>query len=346
MRTLALAAALFLAALSAAAQQPRILHGTVASIPASSDLGAQIRASKTAFIGYSVPEIESEHVMCCFTTYGDYRTGRTCSLDRDGSSFNSSDRDDMHVASSDLFAIVYRVENGEIARVRSYSMDCALDANGAAVTWIEGVDPKKSVALLVSMLGSSEHRSGSVMSTLAMHADASATAELERILSSSTAPDGTRGQAAFWLGQTRGRRGYEDVLAVAQSASASPHLREKAVFALSQSKEPGAIDALINLAKHDPTAHVRSQALFWLSQKAGNKAAGAIRASLDDDPDSGVRDKAVFAVSQLPNDESVPMLIELMKSHRDPSVRKKAAFWLGQKHDPRALAAIEDILRK
>ncbi|HXH90995.1 MAG TPA: HEAT repeat domain-containing protein, partial [Thermoanaerobaculia bacterium] len=78
----------------------------------------------------------------------------------------------------------------------------------------------------------------------------------------------------------------------------------------------------------------------------GNKAASAIRASVDDDPDSAVRDKAVFAVSQLPDDESVPMLIELMKSHRDPSVRKKAAFWLGQKHDPRALAAIEDILRK
>jgi len=26
-------------------------------------------------------------------------------------------------------------------------------------------------------------------------------------------------------------------------------------------------------------------------------------------------------------------------------VRKKAAFWLGQKNDPRALQAIEDILR-
>ncbi len=345
MRTASIAFAILLFAVAGGAQQPRILHGTVTSIPASPNLGAQIRASKTAFIGYSVPEIEGEHVMCCFNTYGDYHTGGTCSLDRDGSSFNSSDRGDLHVASSDVFAIVYRVENGEIARVRSYSMDCALDANGAAITWIDGVDPKKSVALLVSMVGNTERRSESVMSAIAMHADPSATTELERILNSSTTPDETRGKAAFWLGQTRERRGYEDVLAVAQS-SASPRLREKAVFALSQSKEPGAIDALINLAKHDPTAHVRSQAIFWLSQKAGNKAAGAIRASLDNDPDSSVREKAVFAISQLPNDESVPMLIELMKSHRDPSVRKKAAFWLGQKHDSRALAAIEDILRK
>src|SRR5258707_8524970 len=128
MRTALIALAILLFAVVSSAQQPRILHATVTPVAASPDLGAQIRASKTAFIGYSVPEIESEHVMCCFTTYGDYRTGGTCSLDRDGSSFNSSDRDDVHAASADVFAVIYRVENGEIAKVRSYSMDCALDA--------------------------------------------------------------------------------------------------------------------------------------------------------------------------------------------------------------------------
>jgi hypothetical protein len=345
MRTAPIALAILLFTAAASAQQPHILHSAVTSIAASSDLGAQIRGSKTKFIGYSVPEVEGERVMCCFTTYGDYRTGGTCSLDRDGSSFNS-DRDDVHPASSDAFAVIYRVENGEIAKVRSYSMDCALDANGAAVTWIDGVDPKKSVALLASIIGRSGRHFDSIMSTLAMHADPSATTELERILNSAIMPDETRGQAAFWLGQTRGHRGYEDVLALARSQSASPHLREKAVFALSQSSEPGAIDELIHLAKSDPTAHVRGQALFWLSQKAGKKAAGAIRDALDNDPEESVREKAVFAVSQLPDDQSVPMLIDLMKSNRNPSVRKKAAFWLGQKHDPRALAAIEDVLRK
>jgi hypothetical protein len=345
MRTAPTAFAILLFAAAVSAQQPRIIHSTLTTVAASPDLGAQIRNSKTAFIGYSVPEIEGEHVMCCFNTWGDYQIGGTCSLDRESGSFNSRDRDDLHVASPGVFAVVYRVENGEIARVRSYSMDCVLDANGAAVTWISGVDPRKSVALLVSIMSRSGHHSDNVMSTLAMHADASATTELERLLSSDF-PDETRGHAAFWLGQTRGRRGYEDVLALARSQAASPHLREKAIFALSQSSEPGAIDALITLAKNDPVAHVRGQALFWLSQKAGKKAASAVRAALDDDPDSRVREKAVFAVSQLPNDESVPMLIDLMKNHRDPSVRKKAAFWLGQKHDPRALAAIEDVLKR
>jgi len=345
MKTPPLAAVFVLLAATLSAQQPRIVRGSVIKVAAAGDLGAQVRGSRTKYIGYAVPEVEGERVMCCFQNFGEFRSGGTCMLDREGNFFTNDDRDDPHPPASGFFAVLYRVENGEISNVRSYSMECVLDANGAAVTWIEGVDPRKSVALIGSLLRPSGRKSDSVMSTLAMHADPSATTELERLLKSTEASDETRGHAAFWLGQTRGRRGYEDVLALARSQSASPHLREKAVFALSQSREPEAIDELIKLAKSDPVGHVRGQALFWLSQKAGKKAASAVRAAIDDDPDEGVREKAVFAVSQLPDDESVPMLIKLMKTHRDGGVRKKAAFWLGQKHDPRALAAIEDVLK-
>ena len=345
MRKLALAAAFLLLAATALAQHPRIVRGTVTSVAASGDLGAQIRGSRTKYIGYAVPEVEGERVMCCFENYGEFRSGGKCSLDHDGSSFTNDDHEQLHPL-SETFALIYRVENGEIAKVRTYSMDCVLDADGAAITWIDGVDPRRSVALIVSLLSPTGHHSDNVMSALALHADPSATTELERLLKSSDASDETRGHAAFWLGQTRGRRGFEDVLAIARSQSSSPRLREKAVFAISQSSEPDATDELIKLAKNDPTAHVRGQALFWLSQKAGKKAASAVRDAVDDDPDAGVREKAVFAISQLPNDQSVPMLAELMKTHRDPRVRKKAAFWLGQKNDPRALATIEDVLRK
>ncbi|HXH37432.1 MAG TPA: HEAT repeat domain-containing protein [Thermoanaerobaculia bacterium] len=345
MKTAPLAFAFALVAAAALAQQPRIVHGTVTSVAAAADLGAQIRGAKTRYIGYAVPEVEGEWVMCCLERDGEFRSGGQCSLDRDGSSFTNNDDEQLHRASG-VFAIFYRVENGEIAKVRGYSMECALDASGTDVTWIEGVDPRKSVAFVVSLLNRPGHHSDNLMATLAMHADPSATAELERMLRSAEASDETRGHAAFWLSQTRGRRGFEDLVAVAGSQSASPRLREKAVFAISQSRQPEAIDELIKLARHDPVAHVRGQALFWLSQKAGNKAAAAVREALDDDPDQGVREKAVFAVSQLPDDQSIPMLVDLLKTNRDPGVRRKAAFWLGQKNDPRALAAIEEILRK
>jgi len=109
---------------------------------------------------------------------------------------------------------------------------------------------------------------------------------------------------------------------------------------------PSGTDALIDIARNNPSGHVRGQALFWLSQEAGKKAAAALRDAVDNDPEESVRAKAVFGISQLPNDESIPLLVDLLKHNRSREVRKKAAFWLGQKNDPRALAAIEDVLRQ
>src|SRR5260370_11189558 len=212
MRKLVLAAALVLLAATAFAQHPRIVHGMVTSVAASPDLGAQIRGSRTKYIGYAVPEIEGERVMCCFQDFGEFRSGGTCVLDHEGNVFSNDDRDEPHPIDSGAFAVLNSVVNGQIDRARSYSMDCELDANGAAVTWIDGVDPRKSVALIASILSVPGLHSDYVMSTLALHADPSATTELERILKSADASDESRGHAAFWLGQTRGRRGFEDVL--------------------------------------------------------------------------------------------------------------------------------------
>src|SRR3954449_2885202 len=151
MRKLALASALVLLAATAFAQQPHIVHGTVTNVAASSDLGAQIRGSRTKYIGYAVPAGDGGHVMCCFQHFEDFRSGGTCSLDGDGNNFSNSDNDDVHPAAG-VFIVLYRVEGGEIIRVHSYSRDCVLEANGAAVTWIDGVDPRKSVALLASII--------------------------------------------------------------------------------------------------------------------------------------------------------------------------------------------------
>ena len=121
--------------------------------------------------------------------------------------------------------------------------------------------------------------------------------------------------------------------------------REHAVFALSQSEVPEAIDAILEVARPGPSRHVRGQALFWLAQKAGR--AGRRTASpgaIEDDPDTEVKKKAVFALSQLPRDEGVPLLIEVARTNRNPAVRKQAMFWLGQSKDPRALAFFEEVL--
>ena len=104
-------------------------------------------------------------------------------------------------------------------------------------------------------------------------------------------------------------------------------------------------DALLDIAKHHASAHVRGKALFWLSQKAGERVAPALRAAIDRDPDTRVKEQAVFGLYNLPNDQSIPLLIDVVKTNHNPAVLQKAIFWLGQKNDPRALAAIEDLLK-
>jgi HEAT repeats len=347
MRKLALAAALLLAAASALAQPaPRITNATVTRTAASGDLAAQVRGARTAWVGYAVPAVDGYRVMCCFDTWGEFKRGGTCRLDNEASNFTNVDKDDDLRPAAGHVAIFYHFTNGTIDKVRTYSLDCTLDGTGTSVTWIDGADARRSVALLASLVGDDERMGNKALAALAMHAESTAGDRLDAWAKSPSASDKVRGNAIFWLAETRPERGFETARQMLRDASASRKVREKTVFALSLMKTPAATDEIIRVARNDADSHVRGQAIFWLSQAAGKKAAGAIRDALENDDDSHVRDKAVFAMSQLPDDEGIPILIELMKTHRDPRVRKKAAFWLGQKKDPRALNALEEILRR
>ncbi|HLJ73956.1 MAG TPA: HEAT repeat domain-containing protein [Thermoanaerobaculia bacterium] len=126
--------------------------------------------------------------------------------------------------------------------------------------------------------------------------------------------------------------------------SGPEHSSQSALLAISL--HPSGTDTLIDIAHKSPSSRIRGNALFWLSQQAGVKAAAALKDAVNNDPEESVRAKAVFGISQLPNDESIPMLIDLLNNNRSREVRKKAAFWLGQKNDPRALQAIEEILKR
>jgi HEAT repeat protein len=342
MRKLALLFALALAALPLAAQ-PTLKNAQLKSARAAADLGAQVRAAGTTWVAYAVPSAISSGFVCC--TDGSWRA-TTCRLDGGWQNFNIGGKDDDRDLTVETQLLVfYRLAGREIEKVRVFSTTCPIDAHGATVTWIDGVDPRQSVNLLASLVGNESDRSEKrALDALAMHAHESATDKLEAIARSSR-PVELRGHATFWLGNLRGARGYEIVKRIANDKNESNKLREKAVFAMTQSKEPRRIDDLIAIARHDDSSHVRQQALFWLSQAAGKRAIAALRDAADNDPDEDVKKKAVFGISQLPDNESIPLLASLMRTHRNKEVRKQAAFWLGQKNDPRALAAIEDMLK-
>jgi hypothetical protein len=349
------------------AAQPRIENARLTSQSAGPSLSTTVRnlsAAQTdvAWIGYSVPTVDGERVMCCF----DSGTGVNGSMVRsDGSCCGACRLDPSSSTSmttrsaqppgvvklegSSQMTVLLRVHDKRVERVRVFSEDCALDAGGRPVIWLENVRQADSVGYLESLVtGQPDGAEGTRMtdgaiSAIALHADASADAALERLVAPGQ-PERVRRSVPFWLGNSRGRRGF-DVLRRLVKEDASTEVRKKAVFGLTQSGDSGAVDALIDTARTNDQTAVRGEAIFWLAQKAGQKAAAAITERIEQDPDTEVKKRAVFALSQLPKDEGVPLLIRIARSHTNPAVKKQAMFWLGQSRDPRALEFFAEILK-
>jgi HEAT repeat protein len=244
--------------------------------------------------------------------------------------------------------VLLRVQGGAVEKVRAFSEDCALDAGGLPFLWLTGVGARESLDFLATLArgaavgdSRSEDHVGPILAAIAVHADSGADAVLEK-LAARGQPLELRNQAAFWLGNERGRRGFE-ILRTA-TADPDPDFRQHLTFCLSQSPVPEALATLIRMARQDPEGEVRGQALFWLAQKAGDRAAATIHEAIRDDPEEEVKKNAVFALSQLHGDQAVTELIRVARTNRNPEVRKQAIFWLGQSRDPRALDFIEKIL--
>jgi hypothetical protein len=315
--------------------------------PAADNLAAHVAAAQksgsSTWLTWSVPSAIDGNA-CCWDNR-DSRQAQSCSLASNSYGMNMSNDDGRP---GDPTLVVYaHVAGGEVDKLRVFSASCRVDRAGESVQDIAGVTPAESVAYLEGLVKGSEgdraakRRSDGALSAIAMHDDKSADAVLERV-----ARDGEtkqlRHSAAFWLGNTRERPGYEALVRLRGSDDAS--FREHLTFCFSQSKVKEAPAALIDMARNDPSSRVRGQALFWIAQKARKKTDADVIRAATDDPDVEVKKKAVFALSQIPNGEGVPDLIRVATENKSREVRKQAMFWLGQSKDPRALAFFEKVL--
>jgi hypothetical protein len=344
---------------STASAQSNIRNARMESRPGADLAGTFQTLSNAAgpfWIGYAVPAQDPEWNACCHDTGRDGASccGR-CRLDEGRSSGTSvtsggAARGPIQLESANHVVVLYRVENREVQRIRTYSESCEIDAGGATVHWLSGVSTSASIDLLLRWAvrpvpdGDRHDRVGDgAMLAMAAHRDAAA----DRALATLMAPDkpiATRKQAAFWAANARGRAGFELVRKALLDASTVESLRKHLVFAVSQSREAEAVDTLTGVARSDANPVVRGEAIFWLAQKAGRKATSAITEAIENDPDTKVKERAVFALSQLPRDEGVPKLIAVARTNRNPAVRKQAIFWLGQSRDSRALDFFVELL--
>jgi hypothetical protein len=354
-----------------AAQPPRIANGPVTTQAAGSPFVQAFRAMVSsepdvAWIGYSVPVADRDHLMCCSNSGSNWISNGEVSSD--GSSCCGACRLEPssgaspagNVASvrpdaggvvklegSERMVVLYRVADKRVDRIRVFSEDCQLDAGGRPVRWLDNVRPADSVALLESFAvpdGDGKNRiMDRAVSAIALHGDPAADAALDRLVAPAQ-PEAVRRKVTFWLGNARGRHGF-DTLRRMLRADPSVAVRKSAIFGLSQSKVPERIDTLVGVARSDAEPRLRSEALFWLAQQAGRQASEAITERIEQDPDTEVKKKAVFALSQLPKDEGVPLLIKVARTNSNPAVRTQAMFWLGQSKDPRAVDFFAEILK-
>lgn len=319
----------------ASAQMPRFLRAQVETRAAGANLAAQLHAAEQTstplWWGYSVPAVASDQGGCNVAYL-------------EGNDWTRTETETPPAAVAPE-AILYRLEQGAVDKVRSFSSDCQIDAGGLPVIWLTGVNPDQSVDLLAGLVQSQPLKGNGALNAIAMTASAKAEHSLEAFATEAY-PDNVRKQAAFWLGANRGHEGFLVLqrIARADGSASDDVLRQQVTFALSVSHDPGAVEELIRMAKSDAAPKVRGQALFWLGQKASRQAVGAITDAIANDPDTQVKVRAVFGLSQLPKDQGVPLLIHVAETNANPAVRQRAIFWLGQSRDPRALAFFEKVL--
>ena len=360
-------------AAAAAAQPPRISNARMSAQPAGTPMDPAFRAlvgaqAEAAWIGYSVPAVAGERVMCCFDSSGGTSVRRIPSSGRDccGACHLERTNEGNHtrpqagqppaappgpirLEASGRLTVLFRVEGRAVDRIKVFSEDCDLDAGGRAVIWLTGVNPAESVALLESFAASSpERRSHGIgdgaVTAIALHADGTADAALDRLVAVNQ-PETLRRKVTFWLGNSRGAHGLATLQRVLRD-DPSLEVRKGAVFGVSQSRQPGAFDLLSGIAQTDPDARLRSEGIFWLSQQSDARAPAIILQALEKDSSAEVRKKAVFALSQLKEEAGTSALIRLAKSSPDTAVRGEAIFWLGQKAGAVAARAITERINE
>ncbi len=347
-RTLFVAVA-FLVVVNASAQAPRVVNAALQQRAVSGNFAQFFdslvaQQTKPAWVGYAVPAVPGHRAGCYGN--GDWSQRGPYYLEGRPAGDGAAQDRTVKLEGDASFLVLFRVENQQVGKVAFFSPECELDGGGLPFVSLSGVAPGDSIGLLARIAeadGTPHGVARAAVAAIALHGNPAADAALERLVGPRQ-PAAIRSQAAFWLGNARGQRGYE-ILRDIVAHDLNANFRKQATSAFAQSKEPAAVDTLIQMAKSDNDPSVRGQALFWVAQKAGKKAAGAITDAIASDPESQVKERAVFALSQLPKDEGIPLLIDVARSNRDPKVRQRAMFWLGQSKDPRALAFFEQVLK-
>lgn len=226
------------------------------------------------------------------------------------------------------------VRNDPDAEVRSH-----------AVFHLSQVRTPAAVAALDSILQFSEDRTlqERALFALSQHRSDEAANILRSYAERGDAPMELRGVAIQWLGQNRANTTY---LRTLYGQLVDSELKEKALFALSQSRDEASAQFLLEIAlDQSESIEVRKRALFWVGQM--RVATVQLYELYDRTTDTEMKEQLIFVYGQRGrNDEALDKLIDIVRNETDPHLRGRAIFWLGQTRNPRAIAVLEEIINR
>lgn len=256
-----LAVAFLLTATAVFAQTPRLSNGRIEP-HATTNIGRDLVAlagtlTEPTWIGYTQPMIDGDHNMCDYWNNGNHYTQST---------------DPIRLEPADFFFVMFRIENKQISRIRTYSANCPLDAGGKAVHWFNNVTVSDSVGYMKTFMGPNATRklNDSAVNVIALTKGDQPLNELLTL-----ARDGStasvKGNALFWLAQRAGQKAVGTITAAIEN-DPDTEVKKKAVFALSQLPKDEGVPLLIQQARTNKNPVVRKQAMFWLGQTKDPRA--------------------------------------------------------------------------
>lgn len=246
--------------------------------------------------------------------------------------------------------VLVRTLDGSVERVRTLADDCPIDAGGRTVNWLSAITPAESLRFLESLtrpdrvdrfsVSSRRNTANSALTAISLHRDPAADAMLDRM----AATGDQRQQAAQALASTRGARGFASVQKLA-AAEKEPEMRRTLVGALGQTRETGTPEALRPYLR-DADARIRAEAIYWFAQRGGPAVIGEVTKLVEAETDDNVRRRGVSGLSRLPVNDSIPALLQLARSSPNAVVRKEAVSALSRSKDPRAMALMEELIKR
>ena len=139
-----------------------------------------------------------------------------------------------------------------------------------------------------------------------------------------------RADAIQWLGQSRSDLAIPALDSILNSAS-EHDVREKAIFALSQQRDPSAAQAIKRFVENDRMPEdLRANGVFWLGQNRGTTAA-YLRELYGRTRNEQLREAIIQAMSQSRDPDASKWLLDIATDRDQPvEARKNALFWASQ----------------